>query len=264
LFITRVKQDFFDQRGAQGRSLERRETMKKIGAFTTMVLMMAAMIAGISAFCTEPAKAFAQGSSGKVLLIPREGYSQDLDLVITKEVSVMTKLLNNAGFTVDIATTSGSPITGPTQKIENVKRLAEVNMDEYVGVVLPCMAVGLFPGPPVAPEAVLVVQKTLASGKPVAAALGSVNVLAEAGVLKGKKYSYIRDPLKPDADSIRTDGRFADALYVSPGVTQDGQIITCGVCPSVEKVYNWGMDPFGTPPAAVKLTEMFIAAIGSK
>jgi hypothetical protein len=99
LFITRVKQDFFDQRGAQGRSLERRETMKKIGAFTTMVLMMAAMIAGISAFCTEPAKAFAQGSSGKVLLIPREGYSQDLDLVITKEVSVMTKLLNNAGFT---------------------------------------------------------------------------------------------------------------------------------------------------------------------
>jgi transcriptional regulator GlxA family with amidase domain len=135
-------------------------------------------------------------------------------------------------------------------------------MDEYVGVMLPCMAVGLFSGPPVAPEAVLVVQKTLASGKPVAAALGSVNVLAEAGVLKGKKYSYIRDPLKPDADSIRTDGRFADALYVSPGVTQDGQIITCGVCPSVEKVYNWGMDPFGTPPAAVKLTEMSLRQSG--
>ncbi len=79
--------------------------MKKIGAFTTMVLMMTAIIAGISLFCAEPAKAFAQGSSGKVLLIPREGYSQDLDLVISKEVSVMTKLLNNAGFTVDIATT---------------------------------------------------------------------------------------------------------------------------------------------------------------
>ena len=210
-----------------------------------------------------PTDAFGQATS-KVLLIPREGYSQDLDLMIKMEVGVMTKLLNNAGFTVDIATSSGSPITGPTQKIENVKRLAEVNMDEYVGVMLPCMAVGLFPGPPVAPEAVLVVQKTLASGKPVAAALGSVNVLAEAGVLKGKKYSYIRDPLKPDADSRGPDARFVGALYVSPGVTQDGQIITCGVCPSTEKVYNWGMDPFGTPGAAVALTGMFIAAIGSK
>ncbi len=204
------------------------------------------------------------GQTSKVLMIPREGYSLDLDLMISKEIGVMTELLNNAGYAVDVATSSGSPIAGGTHRIETVKRLAEVNMDEYAGVILPCMAVGLFPGPPVAPEAIAAVRKALADGKPVAAALGSVNVLAEAGVLKGKKYSYLRDPLKPDADSMRTDARFADALYVSPGVTQDGQIITCGVCPSTEKVYNWGMDPFGTPGAPVLLTEMFIAAIGSK
>ncbi len=220
-------------------------------------------------FCTVliapvPTPAGAQSSSGKVLLIPREGYSQDLDLAISKEIGVMTKLLTGAGFTVDIATTSGAPLIGTTQRIDNVKRLADVNASAYAGLILPCMAVGIFPGPPVAPEAIAVVRKTLADGKPVAAALGSVNVLAEAGVLKGKKYSYLRDPLKPDAVSNDTDVRFTDALYVSPGVTQDGQIITCGVCPVIEKVHNWGMDPFGTPSAAVKLTEMFIAAIGSK
>jgi putative intracellular protease/amidase len=200
----------------------------------------------------------------KVLMIPREGYSQDLDLMISKEIGVMANLLTSAGFIVDIATTSGSPIVGTTEKIKHVKRLAEVNVDDYAGLIMSCMAVGLFPGPPVAPEAVLAVQKTLASGKPVAAALGSVNVLAEAGVLKGKKYSYIRDPLMPDAGSTVTDRRFAGALYVSPGVTQDGQIITCGVCPNTEKAYHWGMDPFGTPSAPVGLTEMFIAAIKSR
>jgi len=126
------------------------------------------------------------------------------------------------------------------------------------------MAVGMFPGPPVAPEAVAVVKKTLADGKPVAAALGSVNILAEAGALKGKRYSYIRNPLKPDNADARTDARFAEAVYVSPGVTQDGQIITCGVCPVIEKVYNWGFDPFGTPSAPVSLTKMFIAAIKSR
>jgi putative intracellular protease/amidase len=240
----------------------RRMHMKNLKLGSTVVLVAILFCTVLIAPVPTPARA--QSSSGKVLLIPREGYSQDLDLAISKEIGVMTKLLTDAGFTVDIATSSGSSLIGPTRKIENVKRLAEVNTDVYVGVILPCMAVGLFPGPPVAPEAVMAVQKIEGSGKPVAAALGSVNVLAEAGVLKGRKYSYSRDPLKPDAVSMRTDARFADALYVSPGVTQDGGIITCGVCPVIEKVYNWGMDPFGTPSAAVKLTEMFIAAIGSK
>jgi len=225
----------------------------------TMLATTALMIGTLS--CPWPA--WGQDSS-KVLLIPREGYSLDLDLAISKEIGTMTSLLTKAGFTVDIATTSGAPLIGTTRRIDTVKRLGDVNVQEYAGLILPCMAVGMFPGPPVAPEAVAAVRKTLADGKPVAAALGSVNVLAEAGVLKGKKYSYIRDPLKPDAQSSDTDVRFEGALYVSPGVTQDGRIITCGVCPVIEKVNNWGMDPFGTPGAPVGLTELFIAAITSR
>jgi putative intracellular protease/amidase len=229
-----------------------------------MVVMMAAAASFSSLFFTDPIPAFAQNTSDKVLMIPREGYSQDLDLMISSEVGVMTKLLKSAGFKVDIATTSGYPIVGPTQKIENVLRLAEVNVNDYVGVIMPCMNVGLFPGPPVAPEAVAVVKKALADGKPVGAALGSINVLAEAGVLKGKKYAYFRDPLKMDATWVRTDPRFADAVYTGPGTTQDGHIITCGVCPAMEKANGWGFDAYDTENGPVKLTKAFIGAIGSK
>src|SRR4030042_491389 len=105
--------------------------------------------------------------------------------MIKMEVGVMTVLLKNAGFEMDIATTSGQPILGPTQKIEKVLRLSEINLDNYVGVIMPCMAVGMFPGPPVSPQAVAVVKKALSDGKPVAAAANSSIILAEAGVLKG-------------------------------------------------------------------------------
>jgi putative intracellular protease/amidase len=177
----------------------------------------------------------------------------------------MTTLLRGAGFEVHIATSSGQPIIGPTQKIQNVVRLADVNVNDYRGVIMPCMAVGLFPGPPVAPEAVAIVQKALNSGKPVAAALGAINVLAEAGVLKGKRYSYFSDPLKADSPWRRSDPRFADAIYIGPGTTQDGNIITCGVCPNIEKVYGWGMDPYDPEGGGgtIKLTKAFIAALGS-
>jgi putative intracellular protease/amidase len=228
-------------------------------------IIIAAMVAVSSLLCAESTPAFSQGTAGKVLMVPREGYSQDLDLMISREVDVMTGLLKSAGLTVDIATTSGSPIIGPSQKIEKVLKLAQVNVNEYAGVLMPCMAVGLFPGPPVAPEAVAVVKKTLAAGKPVASALGSTIILAEGGVLRGKRYAFIADPLKA-TDTGERDARFADAIYTGPGVTQDGQIITCGVCPYTERRYGWGrgIDPFDPENSTVKLTKAFIAAMGLK
>jgi putative intracellular protease/amidase len=237
--------------------------MRKINSFATVVAVMtAAVVLVLLLFSIEPAMVFGENHQ-KVLVIPREGYSSDLDFMIKAEVGVMSSLLRSAGLQVDIATTSGQPIIGSTQKIQTMLRLADVNVNEYAGVIMPCMAVGLFPGPPVAPEAVAVVQGALAKGKPVAAALGSVNVLAEAGVLKGKKYSYLRDPLKTDARWAITDSRFADANYIGPGTTQDGNIITCGVCPYTEKMYGWGVDAFDPENGTIKLTKAFIAAIGS-
>ena len=134
--------------------------MRKISIFAIMVIL-----AGIISFSPQ---AFGQGSS-KVLMIPREGYSQNIDLMIMMEVGVMTYHLKRAGFEVDIATTSGFPILGHTQKIEKVLRLIDINLDNYAGIIMPCMAVGAWPGPPVSQETIVLVKKALADGKPVAA-----------------------------------------------------------------------------------------------
>jgi putative intracellular protease/amidase len=229
--------------------------MKKIIISGTIMLIL-----GVISFSSQaimgPTEAFGQ-SGRKVLMVPREGYSQDLDLMIKMEVGVMTLLLKNAGFDVDIATTSGYPILGPTQKIEKLMRLSEINLGNYVGIIMPCMAVGLFPGPPVAPEAVAVVKRALAEGKPVAASANSTIILADAGVLKGKRYTFVTNPLETTQRWTRKDLRFEGAIYSGPGVVQDGQIITSGICPRLEIAV-------GMQSGVVELTQKFIAAIGSK
>jgi putative intracellular protease/amidase len=229
--------------------------MRKIIILGTIILFL-----GVISFSSHtimgPTDTFGQGGR-KVLMIPREGYSRDLDLMLKMEVGVMSILLKRAGFEVDIATTSGERIVGPTEKIEKVLKLANVKLNDYEGVILSCMAVGAFPGPPVSQEAVEIVKKALSEGKPVAASAFSTIVLAEAGVLKGKKYAFLKDPLKATPNSPLTDLRFEGATYGGPGVVQDGKIITSGACPYLERA-------FGVPNKTVELTQKFIAAIGPK
>jgi putative intracellular protease/amidase len=222
--------------------------MKKVSVLAVMIFLV--LVTSFSSL------AFGQSGS-KVLLIPREGSSLDLDLMIKMEVGVMTLLLKNAGFEVDMATTSGQPILGPTQKLDKIKRLADVDLNNYKGIILACMAVGNFPGAPVSQESVALIKKALSEGKPVAANANSGIVLAEAGVLKGKKYAFVRDPLKTTEVFKTTDPRFADAIYSGPGVVQDGKIITSGVCPFIEM--GWGMEN-----VTLKLTRTFISELGSK
>ena len=224
--------------------------MKKIAILLTVTILV------VSGVISLQSQLYGQ-STGKVLMIPREGYSNDLDLMLKMEVGVMTILLKRAGFQVDVATTSGQPITGPTEKIEKVSRLVDIKLDDYVGVILPCMSVGQYPGPPVSPEAVAVVKRAVAEGKPVAASLWSGIILAEAGVLKGKKYALFRDPLKTDANFKLTDLRFEGAIYSGTGVVQDGKIITSGGCP-------WAERRFGMQNRTAELTQTFIKAIGPK
>jgi len=221
--------------------------MRKISIFVTLMLFF---IAGVISFTSQ---VYGQ-STGKVLMMPREGYSPDLDFMLKMEVGVMNLLLKRAGFQVDVATSSGQPIVGPTEKIEKVMTLSEIKLDDYMGVIMPCLGIG---NVPVAPEAVAVVKKALADGKPVAAALGSVRVLAEAGLLKGKKYAFSADPLKTTETRKRPELRFVDAIYSGPGVVQDGKIITSGGCPITEKI-------LGLQNRTVELTQTFIAAIGPK
>jgi putative intracellular protease/amidase len=224
--------------------------MRKIGLLVILVMFFTA---SIIAFTSE---VYGQ-SAKKVLMIPREGYSQDLDLMLKMEVGVMTLLLKNAGFDVDVATTSGYPIIGPTQKIEKLQRISEINLDNYVGIIMPCMAVGLFPGPPVAPDAVAAVKKALADGKPVAASANSAIILADAGILKGKRYAFVTNPLETTQRWTRKDLRFEGAIYSGPGVVQDGPVLTSGICPRLEIAT-------GMQSGVVELTQKLIAAIKAK
>jgi len=183
--------------------------MRKIGILLTLLLFF---VVEVISFTSQ---VYGQ-SANKILMIPREGYLRDLDLMIKMEVGVMTLLLKKAGFQVDIATTSGFPIIGPTEKIEKVLRIVDIKLDDYLGIIMPCMAVGAFPGPPVSPETVLIVKEALAGGKPVAASTFAVTILADADLLKGKKYAFSRDPLKSDTNFKFTDLRFEGAIYGGP------------------------------------------------
>ncbi len=235
--------------------------MRKVVIFASLIFVIA-VVSFSSKPILGPTEALGQNVR-KVLMIPREGYSRDLDLMLKMEVGVMISLLKNAGFEVDIATTTGQPILGTTEKIEmdKVMQLSTVKLENYAGVIMPCMAVGSFPGPPVSSETVAIVKKALGEGKPVAASSFSVIILAEGGILKGKKYAFSRDPLKTEKSWGKfggTDQRFVGAIYSGSGVIQDGKIITSGACPWMERVGG------GLQSKVVELTQTFIKAISPK
>jgi putative intracellular protease/amidase len=217
--------------------------MKKFVIFLGVVILV------VTGVISLESQVYGQ-SDKKVLMFLREGYSVDLDFMLKMEVGTMTMLLKKAGFQVDVATYSGQPIAGRTEKIEKVMRLSEIKLDDYMGIIIPCLNIMKVE---VAPETVAVVKKAVADGKPVAAALSSVIVLAEAGLLKGKKYAFINDPQKKESPDLR----FADAIYSGPGVVQDGKIITSGGCPAAERYLR-------KENRTEELTQTFIAALGSK
>ncbi len=158
----------------------------------------------------------------KVLLIVKEDSSADLELMLTKEVGVMTEMLEQAGFEVVVASASGQPLVAGQTTLTPDLKLADVNVADYAGFIMPCMAVGF--EVPLLPEVAAIVQGAVAEGKPVAAQVGSVITLAEAGVLSGKKYALIEE-------WAAEQSVLEDAIYSGNGIVQDGKIITSGVCP---------------------------------
>ena len=219
--------------------------MKKISIFAVMVIL-----AGVISFSSE---AFGQGSS-KILMIIREGHSHDPDLMIKMEVGTMVALLKKAGFGVDVTSLSGQDVSGCSQKIEKLLRLSEVKLDDYVGVIIPCMGGedGI-----ASPKMVTTVKDVLAKGKPIAASNGAVGVLAKAGALQGRKFACGINPSTPFFKDYFDMTDFEGATYSGPGVVQDGKIITGGACPIMEAIR-------GIQNTTFELTQTFIAAIGSK
>ena len=184
----------------------------------------------------------------KVLLFIRKGISHDIELMLTQEVGVMTSMLEEAGFEVIVATALGVPIEAQTTntKLMPDLELADVKVNDYAGIIMPCMAKGdVWSGWHASPEEILLVKEAVAQGKPVAAQRGAIVILAEAGVLVGKKYTYDRDLQFLDS--------FAGAIYSGEGVIRDGNIMTSTNCPYMAK--------YGYDDGTSELTKIFVETI---
>ena len=182
----------------------------------------------------------------KVLLVTKDEESADLDLMLTEEVGVMQAMLQEAGFTVVVASPSGEPIAGEKTSLTPDMKIEDVEIEDYAGVIMPCLATAWEPSP-VTQELVIA---AVAAGKPVAAQLGSVVTLARAGVLEGKKYAFAEGmgDNVPEFESLERAGH---------GVVEDGNIITSGVCPYIAP--SRGLED-GTPA----LTRALIAKMGGE
>jgi putative intracellular protease/amidase len=178
----------------------------------------------------------------QVLLILREHLgSADEQYMVTNEAVAMKSMLEEADFKVVIASASVRTfvfVRGDITLEPNL-RLAEVNVADYAGFIIHCMALGTSS---VKPEEVAIAKQIVAKGKPVAAQRKGVVILAEAGVLAGKRYSYESNPTP--------NTLFDEAIYSGKGVVQDGNIITSAYCP-----YHGSLDQ------TVELTQALIAGL---
>jgi putative intracellular protease/amidase len=181
----------------------------------------------------------------KVLLFMRNAQkSGDLEYMLKKEVGVMKDTLEKYGYKVIVATLDGSSFTAGSTTVKADIKLADAKVAEYAGFILPCLAVPSYPAPPeVSPDAITLVKNAASAGKPVAAQTGSLWTLAEAGLLKGKKYAYAFEEKSP---------YFAGATFAGTGVVRDGLIITSGICPYMALKTN---DKDGTEPLARAIVE---------
>ena len=168
-------------------------------------------------------EAKASETDPKVLLVIRHGVSSDTDKHLKEEVGVMTSMLEEAGFKVIVASASGELIEGQTLNLQPNLKLADVKVNDYVGIIIPNMRKGNAKrGWRASSQEISLVKEAVAQGKPIAAQRVSVQILAEAGVLVGKKCTFI--------EGLQALAIFRGAIYSGIGAIQDGNIITSSHC----------------------------------
>ena len=180
--------------------------------------------------CLSPKSASAE-TVDKVLMIIKEIHgSAELQFLENNEVFLMKHSLEEAGFLVEIASASGRTFLKGNLTLESDFKLSEVVIGDYNGFMITCSALGVntsldrkqvpaFGEAYSKPEEVAIAKQIVDSGKPVAAQDRAVIILAEAGVLEGKKYSY------------KHELQIGNAIYGGQGIVRDGNIITYAYCP---------------------------------
>ena len=180
-----------------------------------------------------------------VLTFERDG-SRDLSLMLKDEVLVMKDMLEAEGYKVVLVTTDGDDLEAGGFSIKVDYELADVSMDDYGAIALPCMAPPI--GTPLEANVIELVKKAAASNKPIAASRGSVAFVAEAGALKDKRYAFSSKERLPALPM------FEDGTFVGTGTHRDDLLSTNGIFPLAAKL-------LGQPDGTVDLTRSFIQTL---
>lgn len=121
----------------------------------------------------------------------------------------MKETIEKAGFKVEIATLSGELISAGSVRLKPDLKISDVSVLDYEGFIIPCLAVDDRVVPP-QKEIVTLIKEIKV--KPIAAQLGSIKILAKAGLLKDKKY----------ASAIEfSDPYFESSILSGTGVVKD-------------------------------------------
>jgi putative intracellular protease/amidase len=161
----------------------------------------------------------------------------------------MKDLLEKSGYEVTIATLSGEPLQTASVTIRPDTKLGLVKIDDYAGFIFPCMAAS----DSIHPQAVAFIKQVAELGKPMAAQLGSVLMLAKAGALKGKKFAFT----EANVWDSKKYPEFEGSTYSGSGVVKDQNVITSGICP-------WMAKMTGQKDGTSELTQGFIAMLDGK
>jgi putative intracellular protease/amidase len=188
----------------------------------TMLLIGCASQQSVSAQQSVPKK------GGKVLIILSERKGVSGSQYMDDEAIIMKNILDEAGFKVEMASVSGQNYHHRSGTLyKSISKLSDLKTDDYVGFVFPCMRKGQ--NIVVLPEEASLAKRAAAEGKPIAAQHKGVVVLAEAGILSGRRYSFWSEN---NYEVIHQ--RFFGAIYGGKSVVRDGNIITSSYCP------HWG------------------------
>jgi putative intracellular protease/amidase len=145
--------------------------------------------------------------------------------------------LEDAGFTVVTASPTGRRVFIDREGDVVPVDLAATDVDirDYVGFVLPCVAgIGWLVDHQTVPyvwvdDEVELLQRIVAAGLPLGAQHDGIIALAQAGVLVDRRFSYYLDPVGARF-AFQRDARFAGGEYGGKGLVQDGTIITSSDC----------------------------------
>lgn len=178
-----------------------------------------------------------------VLLFVRDD-SRDWKLMLEDEVLVMKEMLEAEGYKVEIASNDGADLSAEGVTVAVDHRIDDVSMDDFGAIAIPCMAPSA--GYELESKVISLIQEANAANKPIAASRGSVDYLAEAGVLDGRRFAAA-SPV-----DVQEQPSFRNSIFTGTGTQRDGIVSTTGICPLAARNRNL---PDGTADLTLSLIE---------